>query len=338
MADTEAPAKQDDHAETIEQITANIERAVSLAEAENIEGLTELNKETETLISSLPSRGKIPDGSFTWAGYKKAARDDMRKASQAQPKPEPKSEASSAEVATRDYTSYEGVSELVSMGAEKVAEGVRLHATGNSLAKEIAQIGLDIARRIPNNDGDPDLMIDSAEAKEAMRALYKQAGEAFEHTFENEKSLKSLQRSVQYYRSDARAQYLRSLDGDSEEAEAERQHFAELIATNTAGGPVSEFLAAHYGTALKGKGELEAEKWRRENQPGELTAGNAEGEASEEADPNEKVKTVVRSFLKDVKRALPDDFEKASDETKAEVRNDLLKIADAVKAMIAATI
>lgn len=331
MADTEAPAKLDvtteDGVKAVEQIDANIDRARALAQEDNPEALEELGQETETLISSLSGKGSI--------NVKKLKREYWRKAVEEgqQAKPE-----ASAEVATRDYTSYEGVSELVSMGAEKVAEGVRLHATGNSLAKEIAQIGLDIARRIPNKDGDPDLMIDSAEAKEAMRALYKQAGEAFEHTFENEKSLKSLQRSIQYYRSDARAQYLRSLDGDDADAEAERQHFASLLEGKPADVSVSEFLANHYGASRKGKNEIEAEKWRRENQPGELTAGNAEGETSEEADPNEKVKTVVRSFLKDVKRALPDDFEKASDETKAEVRNDLLKIADAVKAMIAATI
>ena len=43
----------------VEQVDANIERIKSLAEAENAEGMDELNAETEALISSLSGTGSI---------------------------------------------------------------------------------------------------------------------------------------------------------------------------------------------------------------------------------------------------------------------------------------
>jgi hypothetical protein len=263
-------------ARDVEQAQANIDRAVSLAEAENTEGLAELAKEHETLVSSMPSRGKIPTGDMTWAAFKKASRDDFRKASQAQPKPEPKASKPQAEViSAKDYTAYEGVSELVSMGAERVAAGVRLHIKTSTTAKEIAGIILDMWRRIPNKDGNPDITGASDAAKKASSALYKAAGEALagEDAYEVEQSVKKLMRAVQTQRTDARAEYLRSLDEDTEDAAEERAHFAKLIETNKDGGPVSEFLAAHYGVGLKGEIQKARERYQAQLESGDKGNG-----------------------------------------------------------------
>lgn len=309
-----ASKAETDHAATIEQITANIERAVSLAEAENVDGLEELNKETEALISGLPTRGKTPDGDFTWAGYKKAARDDMRKASQAQPKPEPK-EAPKAEVVTIAYTDFEGVEELVTLGAEKVAEGVRLHLRTSEVAKEIATVALDICMRIPNKDGNPDIMLTSQQARDAMSDLYAKAGEGFERNEANEKALKSLQRSVQYYRNDNRAELLRSLDDDSSDTADERQAFAAILADKPEDVAASEYVAEKYGTTVQPKEEL------------------ATGDTTDA-----KIRTVVKKFRADLSKVSVDDFEKANDETKEAIRAELEEAYEALKKMIAATL
>jgi hypothetical protein len=332
-------AENTENVETvIEQIGANIERAGSLAEAENAEGLAELNKETEALVSSLPSRGKAPSGE-TWAKTKQNMRNDFRAAAEVQAKPEPKKgPKQTAEVQTidpKDYSIYQGVTELIADGASRVAEGVNLHLKTSDLAKEVAAIGLDMWQRIPNKDGNPDILGDSHAAKEAMRALYAKAGEGFEQNYDTEEALKKLQRAVQHQRSDVRAKYLRELDNDPEEA----KRFAKLLEAKPEGTPVSEFIATSYDTSLKGHGELARERYQErqaaiaagQTPPPELTAG-------EESTPDERVTSVVKRMKTDVARTKPEDFEAASEATKAEVRDDLMKLRDAVNAMIKATL
>jgi hypothetical protein len=330
---------------TMEQISANIERARSLAEAENAEGLAELDKETKALISSLPRGGKTPEGK-TWAGYKAKAGQDFRQAAAAQPKPEPKAKAKpKAEVSTvdpKDYSVYAGVTELIADGAVKVAEGVTLHLKTSDLAKEVASIGLDMWRRIPNKDGHPDIMGNSDAAKRAMRALYEKAGEGFERNYDTEEALKKLQRAVQHQRSDVRAQYLRTLDTD----ETEQKRFAALLEGKPEDVSVAEFVADSYGTQLKGHGELQRELYHAKKA---LTSGGAgtpeeteeteENEETTEAEsPDVRVRSFVQKLKRDVVKAKPEDFEHASDETKEAVRAELEELYAAVKAMITATL
>jgi hypothetical protein len=328
---------------TMEQIGANIERARSLAEAENAEGLAELDKETKALISSLPRGGKTPEGK-SWAGYKAKAGQDFRQAAAAQPKPEPKSKPA-AEVSTvdpKDYSVYAGVTELIADGAVKVAEGVKLHLKTSDLAKEVASIGLDMWRRIPNKDGHPDIMGNSDAAKRAMRALYERAGEGFERDYDTEEALKKLQRAVQHQRSDVRAQYLRTLDTD----ETEQKRFAALLEAKPEDVSVAKFVADSYGTQLKGHGELQRELYHAKKAltGGEGTAEGGEEteeqteETTEETSPDTRVRSLVRKLKTDVKKAKPEDFESASDETKEAVRAELEELYAAVKAMITATL
>lgn len=331
---TDTPTKLDVTTEAgataIEQIDANIERARALAQDDNPEALEELGKETETLISALSGKGSII--------AKKDRREAWRKALE---EAQSAAQTSAEVVAARDYTAYEGVEELVSMGAERAAEGARLHIRTSTTAKEIASIILDMWRRIPDKNGNPDITGTSDPAKKASSAMYKAVGEALAKdgldAFDVETAVKKLIRSVQTQRTDVRAEYLRSLDNDSPEAEEERKHFSALIGTNTAGGPVSEFLAAYYGVGLKGEIEKSRERYHQKKELGASASGEA-SDGEDEATPDEKVQTIVRSFMRDVQKAVPDDFEKASDEVKQAVREDLLKIAEALKGMISATL
>lgn len=337
-----------EYGDTLDQIQANIERARSLAEAENAEGLAELNKETETLISKLPSRGKVPgDSGDTWAKLKKAFRDSFRAAAQSQPQAKPKAEVAKAakqgEVAPKTWDQFEGVQELVALGAEKTAEGVRLGLTTKKVAQEVARVTFDMWLRLPNKQELPDLRGTGDQAKKAASRMYELAGEGFERNHDNEEALESLQRAVQYQRTDVRAQWLRSLDEDSEEAATARELFGDRLKSKPKDVPYSKYIAETLYNApamLKGEGEKSLERYHAKKA---LEAKQAAGEAIEASEepqlsPDEKVSSAVRSFLKDVQKAVPDDFENASADVKKQAREDLLKIADAVKQMITATI
>jgi tetratricopeptide (TPR) repeat protein len=329
MADTT------DYNVTLDQIGDNIDRAKSLAEAENAEGLAELNKETETLISGLPSRGKAPNDQ-TWAKTKQELRNNFRAAAQVQAKPEPKgkavAKAAPAEPAIdpKDYSIYQGVTELIADGAERVAEGVKLHLKTSNLAKEAASIMLDMWRRIPNKDGNPDIMGDSHAAKEAARALYAKAGEGFQDDYDTKEALDKLQRSVQSQRSDVRAKYLRELDENADE----QKRYAKALEAKPDDVSVSEFIADLYGTQLKGHGELARERYQLKKELG------ADAPKAIEADttPDERVQSFVKRVRTDFVKASPEDFEAASDETKQSVRDELMELRDAVNAMIKATL
>jgi hypothetical protein len=327
-----ATAEGSEHAAIVEQVAANIERAQSLAEAENAEGLAELNKETEALISSLPTRGKAPNEQ-TWAKFKQDSRTAFRAAASVQETAKAKTaKAKAAEVAAidpADYSIYQGVTELVDDGAERIAEGVKLHLKTSNLAKEVASIMLDMWRRIPNKEGNPDIMGDSHAAKEAARQLYAKAGQGFEQNYETEDALAKLQRAVQSQRSDVRAKYLRELDENADEA----KRFAKALESKPADVPVSQFIADAYGTQLKGHGELARERYqlKKEGKRPEL-------EAAEDTTPDERIQTIVKKLKSDVAKTSVDDFEAATDETKTAVRAELEELYEAVKKMLAATL
>lgn len=330
-------------AETLEQIHANIERAASLAEAENVDGLKELADETETLISGLPTRGKLPDGA-TWTKAKKDLRASFKAASEAQPTKEIAKAPKEGVIVPKEYTEYPAVVELVHMGAEKMAEGVRLHLKTVDVAKDIADITLDMWRRIPNKAGHPDIMGDSDAAKKAFRALLSEAGEGIERNYDSEQSLKKLQRSVQDQRSDVRAAFLRNLDGDTPEAEEGRALFAKLLESKPDDVPASQFVADHYGTSLKGQTEIKRERYQAKKaleasgNGDALTSGEEEDDASEGLTPDERITAFVKRMKSDVTKAKPEDFEAASEDTKEAIRADLEELYAAVKKMIAATL
>jgi hypothetical protein len=324
---------------TIEQINANIERAASLVEAENAEGLAELDKETETLISSLPGRGKAPDDQ-TWTKFKKDRRDAWRAVAKALTEDKPKGKAvAKAEpkepaIDPKDYSVYQGVTELISDGAERVAEGVKLHVKTSDLAKDVAAIVLDMWRRIPNKDGNPDILGNSHAAKEAARALYAKAGDGFEHNYDNEQALDKLRRSVQSHRSDVRAKYLRELENDPEE----QKRYAKALEAKPEDVTVSEYIADLYGAQLKGHGELNRERYQQRKELGDPNPMRHEIESGADLTPDERVQSFVKRVRTDFIKATPEDFEAASDETKESIRTELEELYEAIKKMIAATL
>lgn len=296
-------------ASIIDQVRANIERAHSLSAEGNADALAELRTETETLISGLSGKGSI--------ARKKELRDAMKEV------PEPaEPEDVSGEVVQRGYEQYEGVTDLIYLGAERIAEGVRLSLKTSEVAREGAQVLFDIWRRIPNKDGDPDIMGTSQDARDAAAALYRKAGEGFEDSDETRAALARLQRSVQYHRSQVRTDYLRMLDSDSAEAKAERSRFAGILNSKPENVSAAEFVAEHYGTSLKSQREVEAER----------QAGTLQLEA-----PLKRVDKVLRETRKAIKAAKPEDFEALDTESKAAKRKELSELLDAVKAMIDAT-
>lgn len=359
----ENTAEATDHARIVEEINANIERAKSLAEADNAEALEELNTETETLISRLPARGKDANGQ-SWTAVKKELRNGFKAAAMVQEKPaEKKAATKKAEVAKKaeaapvvTYDQFEGVPELVEMGAAQVVEGARLHIKTSTTAKDIAAIGLDMWRRMPNvKMNGPDILGDTDPAKKASTALKKAAGEALAATgdldpYDVKTAVDKLWRSVQAQRTDVRAEYLRGLDADNEEAEEERKRFAAILKDKPEDVPVSKWIADHYGVSLKGQTELARERYHEKMTA--LTSGKDSGEGGEgeggddgeekaaiaHGTPDEHLRALVARLKRDISSAKPDEFENASEEAKADVREDLENAQKAIKAMLLAVL
>ncbi|MGW6920860.1 hypothetical protein ACWGA9_06185 [Streptomyces sp. NPDC054950] len=334
MAPKKFDVNTDEGKTTLDQIDANIERAKSLVEAENTEGLAQLKEETEELISSLSGQGSI--------AVKKEKRNAWTAAATAQEKPASKAVAEAPKEGTvqpKTYDQYEGVAELVSLGVEKVSEGIKAHVKTSTLAKEIAALTFDAWLRIPNKDGNPDLRGDSDAAKKASRAMYDQALEGFDDDYDHAEALKKLIRSAQTQRTDVRAAWLRSLDEDTEEA-AERIALVEGVLKDAPeGAKLSEFAAAHYRVGLKGELEKSRERYipRAALESGAGDSDKGEDQA-EPVDPNEALTKVVDRLFKEVKGAEPANFENASEDVRKRERERLEKILTAVREMIAATI
>jgi hypothetical protein len=350
---TTTPAKLDVTAEdgkaALEQIDANIERVRSLAEAENLEGIEELAEETEGIISALSGKGSI--------AIKKEKRDAFKGAATVTEKPKAEVARKAAEgvVVAKTWDQYEGTQELAQMGAEKLAEGVRLNLKASNVAMEVAAVAFDMVTRIPNKDDNPDLMVASDAAKKAGTALIALAGEGFEHTWDNEQALKKLTRSVQDYRSDVRAAWLRSLDEDTEEAAERRARVAKILEGKPEDVKASEFVAKAYGTSTIGQAERKRLAYQEKQKAKELAAagkdtaelttgeggeGDGEGEGSDTTpvSPDEAVTKIVDRLWKDTEKADPDAFDKASDAVKKAQRERLEKIKKAITDMIAATL
>lgn len=323
----------------IEQIDANIERAASLVEVDNAEGLAELAQETETLISSLGGKGSI--------AVKQAKRGEWTAAATAAPKPKAEvKKVTQGVVVEKTYDQFEGVTELVSLGAEKLAEGVKLHLKASEVAKEVAAVGFDIWTRIPNKAGAPDLLGHSDQAKKASGAMIRLAGEGFEQTYDNGEALKKLARSVQVQRSDVRAEWLRSLDEDTEEAAERRTLMNEVLVGKPEDVPASQFVADFYGTETIGATEKKriAEAEKRALAAGSDTHSETDGDSEEGEGPSEtgtadeRVVRETKRILSAISKASPDDFESASEEIKETIREQLEAGMHALRAMIKATI
>jgi hypothetical protein len=304
----DAPEQSPEEA-TMAQIQANIERARSLAEAENTEGLAELDKETKALISSLPRGGKTPDGK-TWAGFKAKAGQDFRQAAAAQPKTDgpSKAVATKAEAApdvTTDYTMTEGVKEIVDKGAALVREGVQLHVKGAQTARAIAGMLLDTRRRIVTKDGVPDLKAHTQAARNASTDMYAAAEKVLAEESgdtEHAKALvRKLSQAVRNQMSDVLVGYVKELDTASEEW---AEHYGAVAKAHPELTP-SEAVFKFYDINPVSRRELAAQRQaERSTKLAELEAAAKSGdaEAAEEAEEL-KAKTVQERIAGDIQTA-----------------------------------
>jgi hypothetical protein len=303
----------------VEQAQANIERAVSMAEAENAEGLAELEKEHEALVSGMPQRGNIParyegEPPMSWAAFKKGSRDDFRKAAKAQPKADAKpgsavarkAEAAAPDVTT-DYTLTEGVKELVDAGAAKVHEGVMLHVKTAQTARSIAGMLLDARRRIVTKEGVPDLKATTQASRNASSDMYgaaetrlaEESGDA-----DHAKDLvKRLGQAVRNQMSDVLVEYIKELDTDGAKEEW-AQHYGKVAAAHPELTP-SEAVFKFYGINPVSRRELAAARQaERSGRLAELEAAAKGGDEEAEAEAEElRAETVTERIAGDMRRA-----------------------------------
>jgi len=299
---------------TIEQIDANIDRAKSLAEAENEDGLKELAEETESLISSLSGKGSVAIRKEKRDAFKAAAQGSEKSKDKAVEKKDVKEGTVTREVA--DPYSIEGMRELVNLGAHKFAEGARLHMKIKDTAIEVAKVILDQRVRIPNKDGIPDLKATSNAAKTVSRDTYQAAREDLMKSGiseeEADKAIGKLIKSVQNNMKEVIFEYLGALDSNPEEAKR-----WELVAKPEE-KPLSEAVANLYGWEMPR--ELESGERGAEAEAGE------EGEAEHHPDPAD---TVIGYFVKakgELNKAQKKVRTLAEEEEKERVRAEIDKL------------
>jgi hypothetical protein len=339
---------EDKYADTIEQISANIERAGSLAEAENAEGLEELNKETESLISGLPIRGKTPAGDKTWAAFKQESRNAFREAATVA-EPKPSTEVVTLET-TEDYRSVEGMEDLINEGANVISEGVKLHLKASETAYNLGRNLLNVRLSIKVK-GAPDLKAKSQAYRDASGHLKAQAivqlREAGVDEFDANEAAEKLWKSMQNQTGDVLADYAKELDGPKREEWDGL--FGEVAKAHPALSP-SEAVSAYYGIDLVGpreKARIKAAEKRElaEKAKQALEAGNtdeaeeleAEAKALEgkaEPTPGEKAKADVKKIKSGAKALAGIDPEELEDEDRKAVRDEVQAQIDALRDLV----
>ncbi|WBP87031.1 hypothetical protein [Kitasatospora cathayae] len=275
-----------------EQITANIERVRSLAEADNEEGAAEIVKETKSLIDAAKGASSTATNKL-----RKGFRDELEKAMQA--KPAEPIKPSKEVVPVVKYEDIEGVSDLVRMGAAMVSEGIAGLAKSSDVADKVGAILLDMWLRIENpKTGCSDLRGDSDEAKRASKDMYAAIEEELKGNPDGAKILDSYKRQIQRRRQHRTVEYVRALDNSPEE----HRHFAKALEANP---DLSPSEAVRKVCRIAEKSEIEktlerdAAKRQLKNAQKALESGKLEGEEAEEAK-----KIVAEAAVPPVKRAM----------------------------------
>lgn len=316
LDETPEPAAKPAHEVSIEQVRANIERAKSLAEAENADGLKDLKKETEDVISSLPRAGRH-DGK-SWTEFKKGLRAEFAAAAQAREvtKVETAEDRAKAKVAEKakqmaaknaeveakakaeaeaaDYTKVEGVADRVTAGADLIYNGVQLHVKTAQTARQAAEMLLDAQRLILTKDGVPDLKSADPKSTKARKDMYEAARAklAEEGDADHAKALvEKFSQSVRNQFSDVLVSYVRELDKESA-ADEVKALYGKVLEAHPDMTP-SEAVFTYYEIPRLSKRELMAENQRAKSAKlKELEAKAEEGDA-EAAETVEKLKTAT---------------------------------------------
>jgi hypothetical protein len=340
---------EDKHAETVEQINANIERFVSLLEAENEEGATELADETETMISSLPTRGKTPAGDKTWAQFKQDSRTAIREAKKgAAEKPKASAEVVVLET-TEDYRNVEGMEDLINEGANVISEGVKLHLKASETAYNLGRNLLNVRLSLKVK-GAPDLKAKSQAYRDASGHLKAQAivqlMESGVDEFDANEAAEKLWKSMNNQTGDVLADYAKELDGPKREEWDNL--FGEVAKAHPALTP-SEAVSAYYGIDLVGpreKARIKAAEKRAlaEKAKQALEAGNTdeaeelEGEIAAlngkaEPTPSEKAVADAKKIKSGVKALDGIDVDELDSETRVKVRDEIQAQIEALRTL-----
>lgn len=262
--------KSDD---TDSQITANIERIRTLSVAGESDAAAALYTETEALISSVvKANGKADTESRR---KYRAAASEARKA---QPPVTPSSEVATVTPAdpaiTDDYHTIPKAVELVSMGADKVREGITAGLKASNTAREVANIMMDLRLSQHTKAGLPDLKCTRQATKDSHADIYATAMAGMDiDPGQRELVFKSLQRAVNYQMSDVVVRWVEALD-NSHEAYAEL--FPSLVTKYPDLSPAGA-VRKHYG--ISDKSEIDKAR-EREQRKAELAAKAKELEAA----------------------------------------------------------
>jgi len=306
-----AKAPEVDQADLRDEIEGGIERVQSLAEADNTDGAAELATEVEGLISQVRAENT---GKTT--ALRKKLRDRLRKAGQAQSEPK----AAEVERAPKAEVVETGdMEQLIAMGADRVREVTVGKLKGS---RQIAEILLDIRRRIILPDGLPDLKGVSQRARDRGAEVYGRVlsdlpAEGEDDTADGIRAeINSIKKSAWNALGDLRVEYVRSLDTSDAE---ELKPFASILEGQD--GSPAELIAAHYDLDLRTRREIERD---RRQAKAALEARKAEGEEiSEEEEaaalgekvvsPADAAKAAVRKIKGAVKAITVDGVDDTED-------------------------
>jgi hypothetical protein len=247
--------------DVVEQVGALCDRIITLRVEGNTDGAAELGREAETIISE-----NLKGNRKGFVAARKTCRTGVARALET----EPAVEQTSTEVEVAPARP-EWMTKLMEMGSDRIRVMAETKVRGGAA---VAELILDMRRRVQDKDGFPDLMGKSHEAKSAASEMYDRVREELANEPELAGAVDKVQTDVRRALKDIRVSYAKRLD---DEDNPDRELFAAV--KREEGQSLSEAVAAHYGFRLLTLAELEAE--RRANK--ELESGSAGGDDSDES-------------------------------------------------------
>jgi hypothetical protein len=259
---TETKAPEDIINDVVEQVGALCDRIITLRVEGNTDGAAELGREAETIISE-----NLKGNRKGFVAARKTCRTGVARALET----EPAVEQTSTEVEVMQPRP-EWMTKLMDMGSDRIRAMAETKVRGGAA---VAELILDMRRRVQDKDGFPDIMGKSHEAKSAASEMYDKVREDLAGDPELAAAVDKVQSDVRRALKDIRVAYAKRLD---DEGNPDRELFAAV--PREEGQPLSEAVAKHYGFRLLTLAELEAE--RRANKELE-SAGSAGGEGDDES-------------------------------------------------------
>lgn len=208
----------------------------------------------------------------------------------------------------------ESIADVIARGAASIADGIRERRHMADLGREAGRLQLAMHTRLQNRQGEPDLRGVSGEAKEATRQLFDVIGSLLPDELVNS-ALPRLTKAMHNHKSDARAEYLRSLDSDEEEA----SRYQEIIGYAPEGTPPSAAVAAHYGFSLQGRRDKERKSMRQ------IRSTRLGG-----ATPEERVLNAVKVLETALDSTAPDEAQALRGQRRTDARKALRRAHTAV--------